>query len=67
MPCISGQAGIAVDCPPPPTAPDTASTTSSIDWNGARPIPTATNPRNPSVNGPWAYITPFGIPVVPPV
>ena len=30
-------------------------------------MPAATKPRKFSVNGPISYITPLGIPVVPPV
>ena len=68
VPCISGHAGngLRLHCRHA-TTPATTSATSSADVNGARPIAVATKPRNPSVNGPIAYITPFGIPVVPPV
>ncbi len=67
VPCISGAAGIDTNVLPFTDAPAIISPMESASSGAARPSignPSITKPR---VMPPMSYITPLGMPVVPPV
>ncbi len=63
VPCISGQAGMEIRW----SADSTSPAISAASVGGARPSIGYPASTNPFVIPPMAYITPLGIPVVPPV
>ena len=67
VPCINGEHGIDTNRPHPTRAATNAAT-SSTDVGAATPTPAKAELRyRPAAKSCWRYITPFGIPVVPPV
>ena len=64
---MSGAQGIDTMREPCSTAPLTSSATPAAEAGGSRPTIGKPCMMNPSARPPVWYITPFGIPVVPPV
>ena len=67
VPCISGAHGIEISWLPPSTAVLTMSATSPASDGGATPSSGKPLAIRPAAMPPFAYITPLGMPVVPPV
>ena len=67
VPCISGAHGIETIWVPAPTTPATIGATSAASSGGASPIRGSPPVTWAFVSSPIAYITPLGMPVVPPV
>jgi hypothetical protein len=67
VPCMSGQHGMLTVWPARATAATNGAIPSTVVGTGSVRPSTANPLSSRSVKTPWSYITPFGIPVVPPV